>query len=40
VVTGIEGARGRVLSVHPIRQSLEEYFVREMGVKSRAEAWD
>ena len=40
VITGIEGARGRVLSVHPIRQSLEEYFVREMGEKSPAEAWD
>jgi len=31
VVRAIEAERGRVLAVHPIRQSLEEYFVKEMG---------
>ena len=31
VVTGIETARGRVLAVQPVRQSLEDYFYREMG---------
>jgi len=40
VVRAIEAQRGRVLSVHPIRQSLEEYFVKEMGGTGRGEAWD
>jgi ABC-2 type transport system ATP-binding protein len=40
VIRAIEAARGRVLSVHPIRQSLEEYFVKEMGGTGGAEAWD
>ena len=31
VIGAIEAAGGRVLSVHPLRQSLEEYFFREMG---------
>jgi ABC-2 type transport system ATP-binding protein len=31
VVSAVEAAGGRVLSVHPVRQSLEEYFFREMG---------
>jgi ABC-2 type transport system ATP-binding protein len=31
VITGIEAAGGRVLSVQPVRQSLEDYFYREMG---------
>ena len=39
-IRGIEAAGGRVLSVHPIRQSLEEYFVKEMGGTGRGEAWD
>jgi ABC-2 type transport system ATP-binding protein len=33
VVAAVEGAGGRVLSVQPIRQSLEDYFVREMGLE-------
>jgi len=40
VVRVVEAKRGRVLSVHPIRQSLEEYFVKEMGGTGRGEAWD
>ena len=31
VVRAVEAQHGRVLGVHPIRQSLEEYFVKEMG---------
>ena len=31
VITATEGCGGRVLSAQPIRQSLEEYFVREVG---------
>jgi ABC-2 type transport system ATP-binding protein len=31
VVGAIDSAGGRVLSVQPLRQSLEEYFFREMG---------
>ena len=31
VVSGIESAGGRVLAVQPVRQSLEDYFYREMG---------
>jgi ABC-2 type transport system ATP-binding protein len=31
VVSAIEAAGGRVLSVQPVRQSLEEYFMREMA---------
>jgi ABC-2 type transport system ATP-binding protein len=30
-VTAIEAAGGRVLSVQPVRQTLEDYFMREMG---------
>ena len=30
VVAAIEAAGGRVLAVHPVRQSLEDYFYREM----------
>jgi ABC-2 type transport system ATP-binding protein len=31
LVAAIEAARGRVLGVQPVRQTLEEYFVAEMG---------
>jgi ABC-2 type transport system ATP-binding protein len=31
VITEIEAAGGRVLAVQPVRQSLEDYFYREMG---------
>jgi ABC-2 type transport system ATP-binding protein len=31
LVSAVEAAGGRVLSVQPVRQTLEEYFFREMG---------
>ena len=31
IVSAVEAAGGRILSVQPIRQSLEDYFMREMG---------
>jgi hypothetical protein len=31
VIAAVEAAGGRILSVQPVRQSLEEYFFREMG---------
>lgn len=31
VVGGVEAAGGRILAVQPIRQSLEDYFVQEVG---------
>jgi ABC-2 type transport system ATP-binding protein len=31
VLIGVEAAGGRVLGVQPVRQSLEDYFYREMG---------
>ena len=30
-VAAVEAAGGRVLSVQPVRQTLEDYFFREMG---------
>ncbi len=39
-VTAIEAAGGRILSVQPVRQSLEDYFFREMGAPlGGAAAW-
>lgn len=40
VIRAVEAHRGRVLGVHPIRQSLEEYFVKEMGGAGQGQAWD
>jgi ABC-2 type transport system ATP-binding protein len=40
VIGAVEAQGGRVLGVHPIRQSLEEYFVKEMGGMGSGEAWD
>ena len=40
VIRAVEAQHGRVLSVHPIRQSLEEYFVKEMGGPGPGVAWD
>lgn len=31
LVTAVESAGGRILSVQPVRQSLEDYFFRELG---------
>jgi ABC-2 type transport system ATP-binding protein len=40
IVAAVEAAGGRVLSVLPVRQSLEDYFVREMGEsRSGGGAW-
>jgi carbon monoxide dehydrogenase subunit G len=30
-ITAVETAGGRVLGVQPVRQTLEDYFMREMG---------
>jgi ABC-2 type transport system ATP-binding protein len=39
-VTAVEAAGGRVLSVQPVRQTLEDYFFREMGTPAGgASAW-
>ena len=40
LVSAIETAGGRVLSVQPLRQSLEEYFFKEMGGEKSASTWD
>jgi len=37
VVGALEEAGGRILSVQPVRQSLEEYFFKEMGTPTQ---WD
>ena len=40
VVRAVEGAGGRILSVYPVRQSLEEYFFKEMaGSESDEREW-
>ena len=41
VVAAVEAAGGRVLSVQPVRQTLEDYFLREMGSPRAggADAW-
>ncbi len=39
VITATERGGGRVLSVQPVRQSLEEYFVREFGGPAGRGAW-
>ena len=39
-VAAVEAAGGRVLSVQPVRQTLEDYFFREMGAPTGgAAAW-
>ena len=39
VIKGVEEAGGRILSMQPVRQSLEDYFIKEMGERSEAE-WE
>ena len=39
VVVAVEQGGGRVLSVQPVRQSLEDFFVAEMGQPAKGEAW-
>ena len=36
----VEGAGGRVLSVQPVRQTLEDYFVTEMGAAGQRQGAD
>jgi ABC-2 type transport system ATP-binding protein len=41
VIGRVETAGGRILSVLPIRQSLEDYFIKEVGTaEERGQAWD
>jgi ABC-2 type transport system ATP-binding protein len=39
VVRAVEGAGGRILSVQPVRQSLEDYFFKELGDEPSVGAW-
>jgi ABC-2 type transport system ATP-binding protein len=39
VVKGVEVAGGRILSVQPVRQSLEDYFFKELGLAPGAGEW-
>jgi ABC-2 type transport system ATP-binding protein len=39
VVVAVEQRGGRVLAVQPVRQSLEDFFVAEMGQPAPGEAW-
>jgi hypothetical protein len=36
LIRSVEAAGGRVLSVYPIRQSLEDYFFQELGGATEA----
>jgi ABC-2 type transport system ATP-binding protein len=40
VIRTVEAARGRVLSVQPVRQSLEDYFIQEMSGTPAPERWE
>jgi hypothetical protein len=40
IVKAVEEAGGRVLSVQGIRQSLEDYFLKEMGSQATEGAWE
>jgi ABC-2 type transport system ATP-binding protein len=40
VVRAVEALNGRVLGVQPIRQTLEEYFVHEVGGGEPGRTWD
>jgi ABC-2 type transport system ATP-binding protein len=40
IIRAVEGAGGRVLSVQPIRQSLEDYFVQEMAAAPVSGRWE
>jgi ABC-2 type transport system ATP-binding protein len=39
VIRGVEEAGGRILSVQPIRQTLEDYFFKELGGAPGPDAW-
>jgi ABC-2 type transport system ATP-binding protein len=38
-LSALVGAGGRIVSVQPVRQSLEDYFMKEMGGVDRAGGW-
>jgi ABC-2 type transport system ATP-binding protein len=40
VATAVQQAGGRILSVQPVRESLEEYFMREMGAQAGGRPWE
>jgi ABC-2 type transport system ATP-binding protein len=40
VVSVVQEAGGRILSVQPVRESLEEYFIREMGAQPGGRPWE
>lgn len=39
VVKAVEQAGGRILSIQPVRQSLEDYFIKEMGER-KEDGWE
>ena len=40
VISAVQEAGGRILSVQPVRESLEDYFIREMGAQPGARPWE
>jgi ABC-2 type transport system ATP-binding protein len=40
VVTAVQRAGGRILSVQPVRESLEDYFLREMRAPAGGRPWE
>ena len=40
VISAVQEADGRILSVQPVRESLEDYFIREMGAQPGARPWE
>ena len=38
--SAVQQAGGRILSVQPVRESLEDYFVRHMGAPAAARPWE
>jgi hypothetical protein len=40
VISAVQEAGGRILSVQPVRESLEDYFIREMGEQPGGRPWE
>jgi ABC-2 type transport system ATP-binding protein len=40
VISAVQEAGGRILSVQPVRESLEDYFIREMGAQPGGRPWE
>ena len=40
VLTAVHQAGGRILAVQPVRESLEDYFVRQMGARAGGRPWE